>query len=851
MRWIDTVVLFNSLAAGIIGALLLLTIRKKEKRASELALLCLFGSQFAWIVSDTSASALGVHFGILSGIHGGITGLSIIAMVISAYVFCETYPSPQSHVPYIRFRIFLLGLSALPFTFLAFTDYWVSNRRVENGVKLGDPEFGFILMGLWAALAVLVGLGVLQLKNKRLRDSRIKKNIRLLTLAFLFNLFLPLFASWLLPLLEVPEFDFIGPFSSIVFTSVVLYGINFHRLLDMETATLTSLINLISALVIGAAVFALIYYPLRVAESASPALIWPALSVLFLLGMAYARWFRPRLDRLLFRHQAPTRDLLSHLLSGRAFDLRNMTLHRLLNEILKALSETFGISRALILTAESFERTVIVEQGESPGAALRRELRLLSRLGSRQLSNRFLREFDGVFLLERESSSPLGPWFENPTALLKRYPRLGASLAGLLNQLKLGDMPVFMPLILNKQILGYIFLGEKAGGKPYYRTDLELLENARMSVSLALRNYTYYNEIKLMQNRAEAEVKKLTEFIAGKETISRIIHGRTLLYASPVMDRVLKKSREAARAGGQPALILGETGTGKELIARLIHDEERPEKPFVAVNCAAIPASLWEDDIFGHLKGAFTDARTDRQGKVALAADGTLFFDEIGEMPPEMQAKMLRLLQERIFTPIGGDKPQPVKCRFIFATNRNLEDMITRGEFRQDLYYRINVFEVSIPALRKRRQDIPLLVKHFTEKFAAELNSPVKSIARDAMDSLERYNWPGNIRELENVLIRALAGASGEALLKEDLPVSFGQTQNTMGKESALEKSFSGEDDLELEGNLNELLNDYRKLLVSRAIKKARGNKTRAAELLGIKRTTLYSHLKELKVNSD
>ena len=250
------------------------------------------------------------------------------------------------------------------------------------------------------------------------------------------------------------------------------------------------------------------------------------------------------------------------------------------------------------------------------------------------------------------------------------------------------------------------------------------------------------------------------------------------------------------------------------------------------------------------MRGAFTDARDTRAGKVKEAADGTLFFDEIGEMPLEMQAKMLRLLQERVYTPIGGSKTMTAGCRFIFATNRDLEERIAAGEFRRDLYYRINVFSVELPPLRERSEDIPILVNHFVEKFAAELGSGVTGIQGEAIRALMAHDWPGNIRELENVVIRALAGARGEILGPEDLPEGFaagrGESRAPMRRSAA--RSARGARSGLTGGNFKDLVNDYRKALIQEALGKFGGNKTKTAEYLGLKRTTLYSQIEELDI---
>ena len=348
------------------------------------------------------------------------------------------------------------------------------------------------------------------------------------------------------------------------------------------------------------------------------------------------------------------------------------------------------------------------------------------------------------------------------------------------------------------------------------------------------------------------EVEKIVESHATDSTLIKELGGKTLVCASPVMRGVLQA---ATRFAGfkKPALVTGETGTGKEVVARLIHHEsERGAYPFVAVNCAAIPLSLWEDEIFGHLKGAFTDARSSRPGRVSEAEKGSLFFDEIGEMPLDMQAKMLRLLQEKQYQPIGGDSPKPADCRFIFATNRNLEKMVENGEFREDLYYRINVFHVPIPPLRERPRDIPVLARHIIAHISQESEMPALEIDNSAMAALLSYNWPGNIRELENVLARAMATEAAQTTqtlsLSELPPAVAEQAKKLVGSAAPrLKRDHDGE--LVFGGeSFDQILKKYSRRLIESALKESRGNKTKAAELLGMKRNRLRYQIKELGI---
>ncbi len=376
------------------------------------------------------------------------------------------------------------------------------------------------------------------------------------------------------------------------------------------------------------------------------------------------------------------------------------------------------------------------------------------------------------------------------------------------------------------------------------------------------------------------EVERIVSSHGGGETILREVGDRSLLYASGAMREVIKQADRFATFD-RPVLVTGETGTGKELIARLIHQAgPRAERPFVAVNCAAIPGSLWESEIFGHVRGAFTDARSDRSGRVAEAENGTLFFDEIGEMPLEMQAKLLRLLQERVYHPVGGDESKPARCRFLFATNRDLLQMAEAGGFREDLYYRINVFQVNIPPLRDRRADIPVLADHILKTICDEAGMDAVQTDPAAMNAIVAYRWPGNIRELENTLMRSLAVSSQGFLKAADLPPAVARSarpsnypgahfaEGTAAPGTAIERSsaMAGHGDLRANAsavaansgpdapflppdqNFDLVVKGFSKRLIEEALHRSGGNKTRAAELLGMKRNRLRYQIKELNI---
>lgn len=296
-------------------------------------------------------------------------------------------------------------------------------------------------------------------------------------------------------------------------------------------------------------------------------------------------------------------------------------------------------------------------------------------------------------------------------------------------------------------------------------------------------------------------------------------------------------------------LITGESGTGKELIASALHGaSSRRDKPFIKINCAAIPHNLLESELFGYERGAFTGAVTSKPGRFELADGGSLFLDEIGEIPVEMQVKLLRALQEGEFERVGGIKTTRVDVRLIAATNRDLQAEIEAGRFRKDLYYRLAVVPISLPALRERRSDIPMLAAHFVEKYNRKLNKRIEGIADDAMALLQAYPWPGNIRELENLIERVLLFADGPSITAKDLPDPVRQGAGVHSVGSAA-PSASVETPTTGEAGLKDIVRmkaaELEKDLITKALEETSGNVTRAAKKLQISRKSLQTKMKE------
>ncbi len=315
---------------------------------------------------------------------------------------------------------------------------------------------------------------------------------------------------------------------------------------------------------------------------------------------------------------------------------------------------------------------------------------------------------------------------------------------------------------------------------------------------------------------------------------------KTIIGGSPAIERVFELVTRVADTRTN-VLICGESGTGKELVARDIHQQsERREGRFVALNCGAIPENLLESELFGHVKGAFTGALRNKEGLFEAAAGGTLFLDEIGELLVPLQVKLLRVIQERTIRRVGGTSDVAVDARILSATNRNLADEVSAGRFREDLYYRLNVIQISMPSLRDRRGDIPLLVNHFLEKFARELERPIAHMSDDVMAKLMECDYPGNVRELENLLERAVALSQDGQITLDSLPPGL------------CERSLPNAPHIPAQGlSLDKVLADHERALLAQALHQSDGVKKRAAHLLGVSFRSFRYRLEKLGLDGD
>jgi formate hydrogenlyase transcriptional activator len=424
-------------------------------------------------------------------------------------------------------------------------------------------------------------------------------------------------------------------------------------------------------------------------------------------------------------------------------------------------------------------------------------------------------------------NSPLGDAFRSGRVELRSHSQIqehcpeACSASAMREGLRSG---CFLPLISKDRVLGVLALS-RFSEEAFTKDEIDFLSQIARQVAIATENALAYNEIAELKEKLAQEKLYLEDEIRGEMDFEGIVG------QSSVLRHVLQMV-ETVAGSDSTVLLLGETGTGKELIARAIHDRSRrKDRTFVKMNCAAIPTGLLESELFGHEKGAFTGAISQKLGRLELADRGTLFLDEVGDILPEIQPKLLRALQEREFERLGSAQTKRVDVRLVAATNRDLEKMVEERQFRSDLFYRLNVFPIRIPPLRERPEDIPLLVHYFTQKHARRLEKKIETIPAAAIAKLTRCHWPGNIRELENLVERAVILTRGAAL---QFPID-GLKKGAVQPAMTIAKSNSSERE--------------EMVRVLRETNGRVGGPGGAAARLGLKRTTLISRMKKFGIS--
>ncbi|MCX7811815.1 MAG: sigma-54 dependent transcriptional regulator [Leptospiraceae bacterium] len=437
---------------------------------------------------------------------------------------------------------------------------------------------------------------------------------------------------------------------------------------------------------------------------------------------------------------------------------------------------------------------------------------------------------------DKSNSHPLQQQFKTMTKILQR--------------LKQENYQLFYPIIFQNEIFGFYFAKTK---KPLKEHDIYILDILSIYFALAIRNAIIRKENQKLriQNKLTMEVENSYSIPENLKPMIIKIQDKSYLIASSQMKNMVENI-EKLKNIYFPILITGETGTGKEFIARYFHYVNKADRPFIAINCSSIPESLWESELFGYKKGSFTDAKNDKKGLLEEAEDGSIFFDEIAEIPLEIQAKLLRLIQEKKFRPLGSTKEIEVKCNFIFATNKNLIDKIQKNEFREDLYYRISTIHFHLPPLRERKEDLLILIDYFINKYTELFNKKI-TLDKEVYQYLinpKIHPWKGNIRELENYIVKMIFEAKNSHITLESLVESkiHSSTQNDFIKEieQTTEELLGLASGMQID--FENMIKKISKKIITEALERCKGNRTRASQLLGISRGKLNYQIKELNI---
>jgi len=530
----------------------------------------------------------------------------------------------------------------------------------------------------------------------------------------------------------------------------------------------------------------------------------------------------------------------------RLFYRERYALHKAVGEVSQALITVMNPTEVFEKVYQTAENTLHIRSGS---------LWLRQREGGALKPVSSLPEGENSPLLPPEGVDALTLHFMETRKGLTRYQvrteaRFGNDRDKYLEPFQGTKMEILLPLIYEHNLLGMVGFGEKRSGDLYTSEDVALLTTLAHQIAMAMQNARAYHRSEQLNlelgdrvreiERQREEIlalqqRLLNENIYLREEMKQQFDFTEIIGSTKPMKDVLAMVEKIAPALST-VFVRGESGTGKELIARAIHfNSPRRDAPFVKVNCAAIPANLLESELFGHEKGAFTGAVKSKKGKFELADSGTMFLDEIGDLGPDLQVKFLRVLQEKEFERVGGNRTFKVDVRIIAATNRDMEKAISTGAFREDLFYRLHVISIPLPPLRDRKEDIRELTIHFLNKFSREMGKSIRNIDPRAMDALKAYHWPGNIRELANVLERAVVLGEGEIISVHDLP------QDLVPSEPALIPRT--------EAALRQEMGKIEKQRIIDAMEMAKGNKSEAARMLGLKWGTFYSKIKKYNLS--
>lgn len=772
-------------------------------------------------------------------------GLLWLALNIAFYVFIEL--SPDGRASRIgKLRIGCVILISMFAAWAVARGEFIADRRIVEGALHARSGDSYLLLNGWVGILVVGALALLALRRMRAPPGAQRDQLSRLMYATLAAVAVGMLFAIALPLLGIQRYFYLGTAPPLLVLMTLLHAGLYENAFQIAAFALGRVLNrlfgaglLLFWMLLGLALL----FEFRLAQASPPIFLWAACwsATAYLLHTFLA----PRITRWLVRDLPPTETVLNDLLrtSGRPANDERVVYDR----ITQLLTERLALDKSVLVVQGGDGRFLVCAAGAGAPVILNSIRNPLGKIRPRRNApgTAVVRFLDRIIDLQAMRNAYF-PASGRPGGRYRRFARFANRV---LQELRHEGYQLTLPLVFQQKVNGFIALGRRRDGRPFIAADYGALNATRLTLAIVVEHIQRYSEVSQLKDRAERDAERMANLLSSPLVQRLELQSQTLIYRSPAMAAIFAQIKSLA-PGPQPVLVSGETGVGKELIAQLIHSESRAGRPFVAVNCGAIPEQLWEDEIFGHVRGAYTNAASARAGKIAEAGAGVLFLDEIGEMPMAMQVKLLRVLQERSYTPLGGQGSRPAECRFVFATNRDLEASVKAGVFREDLYYRVSVLQLRIPPLRDRPEDIQPIVEYLLHKFSHEFKRPQATVSAAALRALLRHGWPGNIRELESVILRAFLACAGDTIFPADLPLPE-HSRLRAAERGGGPRPVQFEDSAEttIDGNLDEILANYERQVLVAALRRSNGNKTHAADILGISRGTLRYKLKTLGIS--
>lgn len=745
---------FQLLAAALILLLSSVVFRRKRAAATNAFLLMVF-SYAGWTLFAALSRLFALcglspnGVGTLPGLSGSIAGFFSTSIGFCLLHFSIAFPDARLG-SMIRTVMRLLAVTTVCLGLACFTPFWISERSLVGGTMFTKKEALFYVTSGWSFL--LIFAGTITLAVRQSRETRpVYRTQMNYCLAAMFPAILSAFVfSFALPLAD-PKYQAYfaaGPAAGIAFTLILFVSIVRNRLFDIVTLIHRSILLLAIAAAGTIAAFLLTDFYIRRNYGVAILELGIAYFVIILCANFFFRHLQPAIESRFFGRIRKPQQLISRVLASVSLVDRDVFAACL--EAAGTLRRELRLNRVLVIVPSSSAYRCDTASAESDAAL---QTRVLAQVNRHPRMFRTLAQF-----VARQSQDYA---FETilPADASSMVDRTVRAVAAVRDFFAAAGFEAVFPILHGRQVMAVFVLGRKSTGGPYFSDEQAALRTLGEALAVSLKNLHDFNAV---VRAVDAEAPQ-----HGNPQVIALDENREISYVSAAIGRAVSASEKAA-ANTETVMLHGETGSGKDLFARLIHSRSGRRGSFVAVNCATLAESLLENELFGHEKGAYTGADRAAAGLFEQANGGTLFLDEIGEITPGLQAKLLRILEERKVRRIGGQTVQSIDVRIVTATHRDLRAMVSKGQFRADLFYRLNVVTIQIPPLRDRRDDIPILAERFLSRLRVRLSRPEIRLSLKAQQLLMRSVWPGNVRELQNSLTRAAVNCETDLLVPED-----------------------------------------------------------------------------------